>query len=49
VPLAVDFPFPAWTTRPSEKGAWSGVDDGLAALSGPFATIPGAHDDPPPF
>jgi DNA helicase HerA-like ATPase len=49
VPLAVDFPFPAWATRPSEKGAWAGVDDGPAAPSDPFATIPGAHDDPPPF
>lgn len=49
VPLAVDFPFPAWATRPSEKGVWAGVDDGPAAPSDPFATIPGAHDDPPPF
>jgi hypothetical protein len=49
VPLAVDFPFPAWATRPSEKGVWAGVDDGPATPSDPFATIPGAHDDPPPF
>ncbi len=49
VPLAVDFPFPAWATRPSEKGIWAGVDDGPAPPSDPFATIPGAHDDPPPF
>ncbi|HUB38477.1 MAG TPA: ATP-binding protein [Streptosporangiaceae bacterium] len=49
VPLAVDFPFPAWATRPSEKGVWAGVDDGPAAPSDPFAAIPGAHDDPPPF
>jgi uncharacterized protein len=49
VPLAVDFPFPAWATRPSEKGAWAGVDEGPAAPSDPFATIPGARDDPPPF
>ncbi len=49
VPLAVDFPFPAWATRPSEQGVWAGVDDGPAAPSDPFATIPGAHDDPPPF
>ncbi len=28
VPLAVDFPFPAWATRPSEQGVWAGVDDG---------------------
>jgi len=49
VPLAVDFPFPAWATRPSEKGVWAGVDDGPATPADPFATIPGAHDDPPPF
>jgi DNA helicase HerA-like ATPase len=49
VPLAVDFPFPAWATRPSEQGVWAGVDDGPAMPSDPFATIPGAHDDPPPF
>jgi hypothetical protein len=49
VPLAVDFPFPAWATRPSEQGVWAGVDDGPAAPSDPFAAIPGAHDDPPPF
>jgi DNA helicase HerA-like ATPase len=49
VPLTVDFPFPAWATRPSEKGTWSGVDDGPSAPADPFATIPGANDDPPPF
>jgi DNA helicase HerA-like ATPase len=56
VPLAVEFPFPAWATRPAEKGAWTGVDTGPAAPADPFATIPGAGpapisdtDDPPPF
>jgi DNA helicase HerA-like ATPase len=49
VPLAVDFPFPAWATRPSEKGTWTGVEAGPAAPSDPFGAIPGAHDDPPPF
>jgi uncharacterized protein len=49
VPLAVDFPFPAWATRPSEKGTWSGVDDGPSVPSDPFAAIPGARDDPAPF
>ena len=49
VPLAVDFPFPAWATRPSEQGVWAGVDDGPAGPSDPFAAIPGARDDPPPF
>ncbi len=52
VPLAVDFPFPAWATRPSEKGEWAGHDDGPARPADPFAAIPGAgafEDDPPPF
>jgi DNA helicase HerA-like ATPase len=49
VPLAIDFPFPAWATRPSEKGIWSGTDDGPKPPSDPFQAIPGAHDDPPPF
>ncbi len=49
VPLAVDFPFPAWATRPSERGTWSGIDDGPSVPSDPFATIPGTRDDPPPF
>ena len=49
VPLAVDFPFPAWATRPSEKGEWAGHDAGPARPADPFATIPGADDDPPPF
>jgi hypothetical protein len=49
VPLAVDLPFPAWATRPSEKGTWTGVEAGPAAPSDPFGAIPGAHDDPPPL
>jgi DNA helicase HerA-like ATPase len=49
VPLAVDFPFPAWATRPSEKGEWAGHDPGPASPADPFAGIPGAADDPPPF
>ncbi len=48
VPLAVDFPFPAWATRPSEKGEWAGHDSGPARPDDPFAGLPGA-DDPPPF
>ena len=47
VPLAIEFPFPAWATRPAEKGAWAGVDTGPAMPADPFATIP--DDDPPPF
>lgn len=46
VPLVIEFPFPAWATRPAEKGAWSGVDTGPAAPGDPFA---GMDDDPPPF
>jgi len=54
VPLAVDFPFPAWATRPSEKGEWTGHDTGPARPADPFAGIPGAStpapaDDVPPF
>jgi hypothetical protein len=49
VPLAVDFPFPAWATRPSEKGEWAGHDPGPARQEDPFAAIPGADDDVPPF
>jgi len=44
VPLAVEFPFPAWATRQSERAgppAGSTVDD-------PFDLLP-ADDDPPPF
>lgn len=46
VPLAIEFPFPAWATRSSEKGSWNGVDDGPAPPADPFA---GLDDDPPPF
>jgi DNA helicase HerA-like ATPase len=49
VPLAVDFPFPAWATRPSEKGEWSGRDAGPARPQDPFAGIPDPADDVPPF
>lgn len=49
VPLAVDFPFPAWATRPSEKGEWAGHDTGPARPADPFAAIPGADEDVPPF
>ena len=34
---------------PSEKGEWAGHDTGPAKPADPFATIPGADDDPPPF
>jgi len=47
VPLAVDFPFPAWATRPSEKGEWAGRDAGPARPSDPFAAIAAVDDEPP--
>ena len=46
VPLVVEFPFPAWATRPAEKGEWSGVDTGPSTPDDPFT---GIDDDPPPF
>jgi DNA helicase HerA-like ATPase len=46
VPLAADFPFPAWATRPSEKGEWAGHDTGPARPADPFASITTA-DEPP--
>jgi hypothetical protein len=49
IPLAVEFPFPAWATRPSEKGEWAGRDTLPAMSTDPFATIPGSDDDRPPF
>ena len=44
VPLAVEFPFPAWATRQSERGGTvPGPED-------PFSLLPSASDDdPPPF
>jgi DNA helicase HerA-like ATPase len=46
VPLAVTFPFPAWATRPSEAAA---VPARTARAADPFAGLPGADDDIPPF
>ncbi|MEO3813834.1 ATP-binding protein [Sphaerisporangium sp. B11E5] len=52
VPLAVTFPFPAWATRPAEAGP---PPAGARALTqgsrppDPFAGLPGADDDIPPF
>ena len=48
VPLAVDFPFPAWATRPSEKGEWAGHDASPPRPADPFAAI-AAVDDKPPY
>jgi DNA helicase HerA-like ATPase len=51
VPLAVEFPFPAWATRQSEMGA-APVSVGTGALANgtsrdPFARLPAVDDDPP--
>jgi uncharacterized protein len=50
VPLAVEFPFPAWATRPSEQGPWAGHDprpDLRPGTADPFAAIPDDSDVPP--
>jgi DNA helicase HerA-like ATPase len=47
VPLAVEFPFPAWATRVSESGA--GPRAGTAAGRGPFGRLPRPAGDDPPF
>jgi len=44
VPLAVEFPFPAWATRQSERGG----PPPDAAAGDPFDLLP-ADEDPPPF
>jgi DNA helicase HerA-like ATPase len=47
VPLAVEFPFPAWATRRSER---AGPPPGPRSNGDPFALLPAAaDDDPPPF
>lgn len=45
VPLAVEFPFPAWATRPAEAGP--GADPTTSAEV--FATLAGGDDDEIPF
>ncbi|WP_338051186.1 ATP-binding protein [Pseudonocardia acidicola] len=47
VPLAVEFPFPAWATRLSESAGSPSTSNG-AARRDAFARLPVA-DDPPPF
>jgi DNA helicase HerA-like ATPase len=50
VPLAVEFPFPAWATRESEMGAApavAGARNGVAR--DPFARLPAVADDEIPF
>jgi uncharacterized protein len=55
VPLAVEFPFPAWATRLSEcpeppraAAAPSGASAGASAGS-VFARLPAVDEDIPPF
>jgi hypothetical protein len=41
VPMVVEFPFPAWATRPSEAapGPPAGASDGGDASADPFADL----------
>jgi hypothetical protein len=45
VPIAVEFPFPAWATRLSECGALPVSRNGSAR--DPFRRLPVVDDDPP--
>jgi DNA helicase HerA-like ATPase len=52
VPLAVEFPFPAWATRQSEMGAppvtvGAGSNGSSGSARDPFARLPAVDDDPP--
>jgi hypothetical protein len=55
VPLVVEFPFPAWATRPSEAGAApAGSARSVVGKTDPFAVVgapasPGGEDDDIPF
>jgi hypothetical protein len=52
VPLAVEFPFPAWATRLSESaGAPRAATNGSAPRRDPFARLPAssADEDDAPF
>lgn len=51
VPLTVEFPFPAWATRPSEKGEPAPSGDGRPRREAgdPFGGLPGTDEDVPPF
>jgi len=46
VPIAVEFPFPAWATRLSECGALPVSRNGSARRD-PFRRLPAVDDDPP--
>jgi hypothetical protein len=49
VPLAVEFPFPAWATRLSESAGppVGATPSGRAGARDPFARMPSPADDPP--
>jgi hypothetical protein len=53
VPLAVEFPFPAWATRQSEMGAApvpaGAGGNGAGPGRDPFARLPAVDDDEIPF
>jgi uncharacterized protein len=49
VPLAVEFPFPAWATRQSEAPAGPVVSSNGGARRDPFARLPAAPADDAPF
>lgn len=50
VPLAVEFPFPAWATRASEAGPEPAGPMAPELAADPFARVAGpAEDDPAPF
>ena len=48
VPLAVEFPFPAWATRLSESAGTPVASNGVARRD-PFARLPAGNDDEAPF
>ncbi len=48
VPLAVEFPFPAWATRLSECGDPPGPAAGAGGRD-PFSRLPSPEEDEPPF
>ncbi|MGH3780260.1 MAG: ATP-binding protein, partial [Pseudonocardiaceae bacterium] len=45
LPIAVEFPFPAWATRLSECGVPPASGNGAAR--DPFRRLPAVDDDPP--
>ena len=41
VPLVAEFPFPAWATRPAERGANPSATGAAALPDDPYAGLPG--------